>query len=75
MNVVKPRLLPQVYPRANYLKREIEHARRFIVTSKKSGELGLSEYLADYLEAAAAGFRVAVSNPTDEANGAQETGA
>lgn len=75
MNVVKPRLLPQAYPRANYLKREIEHARRFLVTAKKRGELGLSEYLADYLEAAAADFRTDVSNPTDEANGAQETGA
>lgn len=67
MNVVTPALRPQDYPRANYLKREIEHARRYLVACKKTGETGKSELLADYLEAAAADFRVDTANPTDEA--------
>lgn len=75
MNVVKPRLLPQSYGRANYLKREIEHLRRYLVRAKKLGETGKSELFADYLEAAAANLRALTGNPTDEANGAQETGA
>lgn len=69
MNVVEPTLLPQHYGRANYLKREIEHARRYIVAAKLKGETGKAELLADYLEASAIQFRLDVANPTDEANG------
>ena len=50
MNVVEPKLLPQDYPRANYLKREVEHARRYLLTAGKLGETDKAELLADFLE-------------------------
>ena len=66
MNVVLPKLLPKDYGRANYLKREMEHCRRYIVAAKKRGETGKAELLADYHTAAALFFRTAVLNPTNE---------
>lgn len=69
MNVVEPRLLPQDYPRANYLKREVEHARRYIVTAKLRGETGKAELLADFLEFAAGRFRIQTGNLTDDDGG------
>ena len=68
-NVVLPHLRPQDYARANYLKTEIENARRYIVAAKLRGETAKAELLADFLEAAAAQFRVDTLNPVDDAGG------
>lgn len=67
MNVKLPKLLMADYGRANYLKREIEHARRYVVIAQKRGETGKAELLCDWVEDAAAKLRVDLSNPTDEA--------
>lgn len=69
MNVVEPRLRLQEYGRAHYLKREVEHARRYLVAAKLRGETDKAELLADYFETVAAEFRVDTSNPVDDAGG------
>jgi len=69
MNVVEPRLRPQEYGRANYLKCEVEHARRYLVAAKLRGETDKAELLADYFETVAAEFRTDASNPVDDAGG------
>ena len=66
MNVVLPKLLVADYGRANYLKREVEHVRRYIVTAGKRGETAKAELLADWLELAAVKLRTDTTNPTDE---------
>lgn len=67
MNVVTPRLLMSKYGRANYLKREYAHARRYLVTAAKRGETLKAELLADWFEKAAADLRTLTQNPTDDA--------
>lgn len=69
MNVVEPKLLPQDYPRANYLKCEIEHTRRYLKVADKYGETDKAELLADFLEAAAAKLRADTGNTVDDAGG------
>ena len=70
MNVVTPKLLPSEYGRANYLKREVENARRYLVAAKKRGETDKAEILADYFETVAVQFRIDTSDglgrPTPE---------
>ena len=69
MNVVTPKLLQSDYGRANYLKREVENARRYLVAAKKRGETDKAEILADYFETIAVQFRIDTSNPVDDAGG------
>ncbi len=56
MNVLLPRLKPSTYSRANYIKTEIEHMRRYakLVPAK-------AESLASWLESAAAKLRADVT--------------
>lgn len=68
MNVVEPKLLMSDYGRANYLKREVEAARRYLVAARKRGETDKAEVLADYLEQAAVWFREVSENPVDDAD-------
>lgn len=63
MNVVEPRLLPQEYPRANYLKREVQHARDYQHLHPTSAGAGaLDTYFA---EAASAGPNFVVTDGAD----------
>lgn len=74
MNVVEPRLRPQDYGRANYLKSEVEHARRYLVAANLRGETDKAELLADYFEAITAEFRADTSNPVDDGGGQGDAG-
>lgn len=64
MNVVTPKLLLSRYPRANYLKREIEHVRRFAVAAgKQDGPNSYTTELLAFLDAAVAKLRVDLDTP------------
>jgi hypothetical protein len=74
MNVVTPRLLLADYPRANYIKRELEHIRRYLVTAHRTGETDKGELLMDYLETHVGLLRSQTGNAVDDAGGEGDVG-
>lgn len=61
MNVVEPKLLPQDYPRANHLKTEVEHARRYIASL--DADSPKRQLLAGFFAEAAYDFDLLVPGP------------